>query len=196
MSYHTRNLYMKPTTIKTDSVILRNFTDADGHNIKELDSDPEVMRYLTDGEPSSEEIVQKTMDVFLGFVDKTQGKYGFWAAEDIKTKEFIGWFQLRPLKEDPDNYKVLELGYRLKKKFWGKGIGTEVSKLLVKRAFDELNAKEVWAIAHRSNNSSTNIMKKCGLTFQFEKEYAPYPGKDKSCVYYRISKQEFEALNE
>ena len=119
MSYHTRNLYMKPTTIKTDSVILRNFTDADGHNIKELDSDPEVMRYLTDGEPSSEEIVQKTMDVFLGFVDKTQGKYGFWAAEDIKTKEFIGWFQLRPLKEDPDNYKVLELGYRLKKKFWG-----------------------------------------------------------------------------
>ena len=187
---------MKPTPITTDSVILRNFTDADGHNIKELDSDPEVMRYLTDGEPSSEEIVQKTMDVFLDFVDKTQGKYGFWAAEDIKTKEFIGWFQLRPLKEDPDNYKVLELGYRLKKKFWGKGIGTEVSKLLVKRAFDELNAKEVWAIAHRSNNSSTNIMKKCGLTFQFEKEYAPYPGKDKSCVYYRISKQEFEALNE
>lgn len=187
---------MHSSFIKTDSVVLRNFRNTDSLNIKELDSDPEVMKYLTDGVPSSEEIIQKTMDVFLGFVDRTQGKYGFWAAEDIKTKEFIGWFQLRPLKEDPDNFKVLELGYRLKKKFWGKGIGTEVSRLLLKRAFNELNATEVWAIAHRNNNSSTNIMRKCGLSFQYEKEYAPYPGKDKVCVYYRISKQEFESLNE
>lgn len=184
------------THLKTDRVRLRQFTPQDERFLKDLDSDPEVMRFLTDGTPSDEEQVKRAISTFLELKKKHQGRIGYWAAEEPGTGEFIGWFQLRPLKEDPDNLKILELGYRLKKKFWGLGIGTEVSRALVKKAFDELGAIEVWAIAHRANSSSTNIMKKCGLSYQFEKEYAPYPGKDKRCVYYRIKHEEYKGLHE
>ncbi|MBC77745.1 MAG: GNAT family N-acetyltransferase [Halobacteriovoraceae bacterium] len=182
--------------LKTDRVRLRQFNLEDEALIQDLDSDPEVMRFLTDGVPSDDALVKKTIKTFLELKEKTNGRLGYWAAVDCESGEFIGWFQLRPLKEDPENNEVLELGYRLKRKFWGKGIGTEVSKALVKKAFEVLAAKEVWAIAHKSNLGSTNIMKKCGLTYQYEKEYPPYPGRDKKCVYYRITHGEFKGLYE
>lgn len=174
--------------IKTERVTLREFEPADGELIRELDSDPEVMRYLTNGIPSDEKEIKRVLSVVLPYREKHEGKYGYWIAQREDTGEFIGWFHLRPLKSDPDNFDVLELGYRLKKAFWGKGLATEVSKALIQKGFDELGAKKICAEAMAANKASQQVMKKVGMRFERGDVYPAYPGEDKATVWYSLER--------
>ena len=100
----------------------------------------------------------------------------------------MGWFHFRRLKSDPDNFQKIELGYRLAKKFWGKGYATEISKELLRKGFLELGVEEVWAHAMKKNHASTRVMEKVGLRFEREEIYEQWPGEDKECVWYHKKK--------
>ena len=89
------------------------------------------------------------------------------------------------MKSDLDNFKELELGYRLKKNFWGKGYATELSKVLHDYCFDECHADTLWAHAMKANLASQNIMQKIGMSFDREEIYAEFPGEDKRCVWFK-----------
>ena len=66
---------------------LRRFTAADLENLVALDSDPEVMFYITGGQTTSrEEIETEVLPAFI--------RGGFWVAE--VDGQFAGWFHLRP----------------------------------------------------------------------------------------------------
>ena len=66
--------------LETERLVLRRFTGEDVDNLVELDSDPEVMRFITGGRPSSREEIEKLiMPAFLGY-DERFGGFGFWAA--------------------------------------------------------------------------------------------------------------------
>jgi len=92
----------------------------------ELDNDPEVMKYLTNGKTStSDEIFDVIKRVELLY-KKYQHHFGIWAAIEKKSHQFMGWFLLRPCKKDPDNLQVLELGYRLKNSFGDKALQRKV----------------------------------------------------------------------
>lgn len=178
--------------LETERLRLREFVPEDFDFIKDLDSSSAVMRYISDGTPSTDDIVQSTIDSFLKWPHRAGGYYGYWLAENKDTGDAIGWFQLRPLKEDMSNYDNLEIGYRLKEEYWGHGFTTEVSKALVNLAFMKLKAKEVWAITMINNHASQNVMKKCGLVFDREDVFSEYKGKDKRCVWYCIGRAEFK----
>lgn len=173
--------------LETQNMIFREFIETDWQHIKDLDSDPEVMKFLTNGIPSSDSEVDRVMSVVLSITKKWQGKFGFWVALDKDSLEFIGWFHLRPLKTDPDNASLLEIGYRLKKKFWGKGLGTEGSLALINKARREYGIREFCAQTLYTNLSSQNIMKKCGMTFWKEDFYPELPGEEKRGVWYKVS---------
>lgn len=86
---------------------LRQVTGEDLADLRALDADPEVMRYLgTDGTAS---------DTLVGAADH-------WTAVKKENGEFLGWFGLAALPGDPD---VRELGYRIKRGAWGNGYATE-----------------------------------------------------------------------
>jgi len=44
--------------LETARLRLRSFTAADEHNLFELNSDPEVMRFLTGGRPTAQDVVR------------------------------------------------------------------------------------------------------------------------------------------
>lgn len=173
--------------LETPQIILREFVESDWHHIKDLDSDPEVMKFLTNGIPSPDSEVDRAMGVFLSMNKKWKGKFGFWVALEKETQEFMGWFHLRPLKSDPDNTSLLELGYRLKKNFWGKGIGTEGSLALIYKAKKEYGIKEFCAQTLATNLPSQNVMKKCGMTLWKEDTYPEFPGEEKRLVWYKMA---------
>src|SRR5215207_6169058 len=101
--------------LETERLILRRFTDADVDHLVALDSDPAVMRYLSGGPPTPrEEIERDLLPAILGYYCRFGG-FGFWAAIEASTDAFIGWFHLRPHRDDSlDHPEVVELGYRLK----------------------------------------------------------------------------------
>lgn len=155
--------------LETERMNIRQFTKEDAQNIFELDGDPEVMKFLTNGRGTSmETITEKILPMTSEFYEKYE-HFGFWAVDEKATGKFIGWFLFRPDKAEPNNLDKIELGYRFKKSAWGKGFATEGSKAIIEKGFKDWKVNYIFAITLLKNIGSQKVMKKAGL--QFEKEF-------------------------
>ena len=82
--------------LETDRLILRQLTPDDLDDIEALDADPAVMRYINGGRPTPrEELRTDYLPFWLAYYERGDA-WGFWAAIDRVTGEFLGWFHLRP----------------------------------------------------------------------------------------------------
>jgi RimJ/RimL family protein N-acetyltransferase len=147
--------------LETERLILRRFTADDVDLLVELDSDPEVMRYITGGLPTSrEEIENDMLPGWLSYYERFAG-FGFWAVIEKSSGDFLGWFHFRP--QPGHSADDIELGYRLRKSAWGKGYGTEGSRALIRKGFLELGVQRVYAGTMVVNTASRRVMEKAGL---------------------------------
>jgi RimJ/RimL family protein N-acetyltransferase len=147
--------------LETRRLVLRRFAMSDADNLVSLDADPDVMRYVTGGIPTSrEEIEDEVLPAFLAYYDRYEG-YGFWAATEGVTGDFLGWFHFRPHPDAPPG--EVELGYRLHRSAWGKGYATEGSRALIEKGFTEFGVQRVTAEALAVNMASRRVMEKAGL---------------------------------
>ncbi len=179
--------------LETERLVLRRFTMADADNLVSLDADPDVMRFVTAGvRTSREEIENKFLPAFLGYYQRYEG-FGFWAAVEKATGEFLGWFHFRP-RPDADPGEI-ELGYRLRKSAWGKGYATEGSRALIGKGFYEFGVQRVVAEAMAVNAASRRVMEKAGLKLvrTFHQPW-PYPieGDQFGDVEYALEKADWQ----
>ena len=178
--------------LETPRLILRQFTENDVGNLFDLNSDPEVMRYLTGGVPTPrDEIRDQTIPFHLAVYDRLD-RLGTWAAEAAATGEFLGWFHFRP-GPDADTTNV-DLGYRLCRSAWNKGYATEGSSALISMGFTELAVERVFAHTMTVNAASRRVMEKCGLTLVRTTPYeGPFEveGAEHGEVEYAITKPEW-----
>ena len=149
--------------LETERLTLRRFTVDDLDNLVALDGDPEVMRFLTGGRATSrEELETDFLPAFLSYYERFDG-YGFWAAIEKSSGEFLGWFHFRPPPDAPADEP--ELGYRLRKTAWGKGYATEGSRALIHKGFTEFGVRRVTASTMSVNKASRGVMEKSGLSY-------------------------------
>jgi RimJ/RimL family protein N-acetyltransferase len=144
-------------------------------NLTGLDADPEVMRFVNGGVPTSREQIETDfLPAFLGYYQRFAG-YGFWAAIEKSTGDFLGWFHFRPPAGSALDHA--ELGYRLRQSAWGQGYATEGARALIRKGFTEFSVQLVTAEAMAENVASRRVMEKAGLvlvrTFR-----QPWPGAD------------------
>ncbi|WP_231924605.1 GNAT family N-acetyltransferase [Micromonospora chokoriensis] len=151
----------------------------------ELDSDPEVMRFLSGGVPTSLATVRdEQLPRLLGQYGRHPG-LGRWAALDRESGEFLGWFALDPSADGGE----AELGYRLRRSAWGRGLATEGSRALVRHAFDTVGVRRVWAETMAVNERSRRVMTKAGLRHvrTFHQQWDdPIPGTEHGEVEYEV----------
>jgi RimJ/RimL family protein N-acetyltransferase len=160
--------------LETPRLVMRQFTEDDADNLFDLDSDPEVMRYLTGGRPiPREEIRDRIIPFNLGVYGRLD-RLGTWAAESAATGEFLGWFHFRP-GHGSDDITNVELGYRLRRSSWNKGYATEGSRALISRGFTDLGVERVFALTMTVNSASRRVLEKCGLTLV---RTIPFDGPD------------------
>jgi RimJ/RimL family protein N-acetyltransferase len=183
--------------LETERLVLRRFTTADADNLVELDSDPEVMRFINGGGPTPrDEIVSEVLPAFLDYYERYAG-YGFWAALERATGQFVGWFHFRPAEGAlPDE---VELGYRLCRSAWGKGYATEGSRALIDKGFTEFGVQRVVASTMVVNVASRRVMEKAGLRF-VRKFHQPWPdyieGEEEGDVEYALLRSEWNQASE
>ena len=179
--------------LETERLWLRQFTEDDVDNLVDLDSDPDVMRYINGGRPTPrDEIRNDYLPAFFRYYERFEG-YGFWAAMEKTTGEFLGWFHFRPAKDA--SLDEPELGYRLRKSAWGKGYGTEGSRVLIQKGFTELGVRRVVATTMTVNTASRRVMEKAGLRF-VRTFYQEWPdrieGEEHGDVEYALTRAEWE----
>lgn len=182
--------------LETDRLILRRFTADDIGLIIELDSDPEVKRYIDNGAPVDLADLDEVLEWWLQYYVKYES-YGFWAAIEKATGEFIGWFHFRP--GEGDGPLEPELGYRLRRPAWGRGFATEGSRALIDKGFRELGVERVYAMTMALNIGSWRVMEKAGLRYirTFDTEWPiRIPGDEEGDVEYALTRAEWDTANE
>ena len=99
-----------------------------------MDSDPEEHLYI-------ENNPVKNLDEITNIIELIKKQYAEngiarWAVVYKLTNECVGWSGLKYFKQPLNNHQhFYELGYRFKKKHWGKGFATESSKAILDYGF-------------------------------------------------------------
>jgi ribosomal-protein-alanine N-acetyltransferase len=162
--------------LETPRLRMRPYRPDDFENFYLLGSDPDVMRYISNGVPRTRE---EAAGVFPKLVDHwNEHGFGVWVLEDRATGQYLGRCGLRFL---PEGTGEIELLYTLMRHAWGRGIGTEAARESLRFAFDVLKLRRVIAIAEPANRASWRIMEKLGMK---REKQAPYKGVD--VVWYAI----------
>jgi RimJ/RimL family protein N-acetyltransferase len=176
--------------LTTERLTLRRLTAADEDNLVELDSDPDVMHYITGGRPTTRaEIRDDVLPAFLGYYQRFAG-FGFWAAV---ADDFLGWFHFRPKPDDAPG--EVELGYRLRRSAWGHGYATEGARALIDRGFAEFGVTRVYAETMAVNIASRRVMEKSGLVLvrTFHQDWPDHiEGDEQGDVEYALTRAEWE----
>jgi len=147
--------------VETPRLTLRRFTRSDADNLLSLDSDPEVMRYLTGGVPTPRVVIEtEILPRFLGSYESSAG-LGYFAAVERSTGDFLGWFGLVP--REPGASRDVSLGYRLRRSAWGKGYATEGVQALIREGFTMLGVERISATTYQDNLASRRVMEKSGM---------------------------------
>jgi RimJ/RimL family protein N-acetyltransferase len=151
----------------------------------ELDSDPEVMRYL--GTARSRAEVEHYHRNRLAEAEQVPG-LGFWVG--FEGGQFVGWWILGPRPIEGE----AELGYRLLRRHWRQGLASEGARELLRHGFEDLRLNRVFAETMAVNEASRATMASVGLrhvrTFHLDWD-EPLPGTEHGEVEYAISRDEW-----
>ena len=179
------------TLLTTARLRLEPFTDTHLPEMNAMNSDPEVMRYLS-GKP-------ETLDETRAIIERVKARwievgYSWWAFIDRETRQLVGAGCLQNLRREatllPDLDCPLEIGWRLRRDAQGRGLATEAATAIVDFAFDVRGADELLAVCHPDNAASASVMARLGMQhLGFQRWY----GKDLTT--YRIAAAQWHAGN-
>jgi RimJ/RimL family protein N-acetyltransferase len=144
---------------------LRRLRPSDEHDLVALDSDPEVMRYV--GSPPGPRGPEETVARARQRIAAGHGGGGWWVIEGKDDGVFHGLGLLLPM---PDGDEV-EVGYRLARRSWGRGIATEATRALVDYALGVARLPRLVAVVYPENAASRRVLEKLGFTHQGVSRY-------------------------
>lgn len=155
--------------IQTARLMLRDITEADAELLFDLDSDPEVMRYIGSYPPSNVAWYrQRIVDAYLPW--QSHPWHGVWIVGVKDSGETLGWTFIRPAPASPVAIDLgwvrpdeLEVGYRFRQTAWGRGVATEATAPLIEFALADNAVTSIVACALASNTKSLRVLQKLGL---------------------------------
>ena len=144
--------------IETERILLRPFVLEDAEAMYRIMSDPEVARYVPDQPPSSVEASREILRAYP-IADYAAHGFGRWACVLRETGEVIGFCGLKRLMPSGE----VDLGYRLARRTWGRGLATEGARASLAYGFEELALPEIIGRVMPENTASVRVLEKLGL---------------------------------
>jgi RimJ/RimL family protein N-acetyltransferase len=170
--------------IETARLRLRAWREDDLTPYARICADPEVMRYLS-GPMTREQSEQQVSE----FVRHWQERgFGLWAVEEKSSGAFIGFIGLLYHEDWSEGEHRTEVGWRLARPFWGRGLATEGAMASLRYGFEELGLDLIISIAVPENLASRRVMEKLGMTLRGETYF-----KGSDVVWYAVERQVWEA---
>ena len=170
---------------ETEKYIIKPFTMVNFKDFCVINQDKVVAKYVNhnNGKPKTfSECVEKYSEITFA-----QNKYGFsyWAIYD-KNNEFMGQCGAVRSWLGENNFC-----YAFHKKYWGKGIGTEICGIVRDYLFKNFpTITQLTCSAFDENVASVKLLKKLGFSVvRIEKEF----GKD--LIFFKLTREEYEKKN-
>ncbi|WP_341501743.1 GNAT family N-acetyltransferase [Gallaecimonas sp. GXIMD4217] len=145
--------------LETERLILRPFTLDDLPAFLAMNQDPEVIRY-TGQQPLRDLDQAREMMIKAPLRDYEVHGYGRLAVELKETGQVIGFCGIKHV----DELGLPELGYRLLRAYWGKGLMTEGAAVVLEHGHTELDLKHIIALIHPDNEGSIRVAEKLGMS--------------------------------
>lgn len=179
------------TTLRTERLILRPWTDDDFVPFAAMSADPRVMETLMGPVP------RETSDAVATRLKSQieRDGFGFWAMELPGVAPFIGFTGIRVVDfaapfVPPPPARIVEIGWRLAHEHWGKGYATEAARAALDFGFGPLGLEEIVALTAETNTRSQAVMERLGMTRDpaddFDHPNVPDGHKLKRHVLYRL----------
>jgi RimJ/RimL family protein N-acetyltransferase len=147
------------TELKTDRLLLRQWTDADREPYAALNADPVVMAHFP--APMTREMSDAMVDRLAADLDERG--FGLWALEVLQTRQFIGFTGLSVPSFEAHFTPAVEIGWRLSKDAWGNGYASEAAQASLAHAFGPAGLDEVVSFTATTNKASQRVMQRIGM---------------------------------
>jgi RimJ/RimL family protein N-acetyltransferase len=149
------------TILNTARLRLVPFEDSHLDGLNTLNSDPEVIRYLT-GKPETRD---ETFDVIQRVKARwAEWGYSWWSFLEHESGELVGCGCIQHLGRDKAN--PLEIGWRLQRSRWGQGLASEAAVTMASFAFESLNTPLLVSVCHVENTASAKVMQRLGMQYR------------------------------
>lgn len=100
-----------------------------------------------------------------------QNGFGLFAAEEKESNKFIGFIGFNRPAFTSYFTPCIEIGWRLDRRFWNRGLATEGARACLEYGFSSLDFKEIVSFTSKVNIRSINVMRKIGMSFEGEFEH-------------------------
>ena len=152
----------KSVNFKYQKYSLRKPEPKDAADLVSITNDPFVMKYY-----GVEGSYLKSEDEAMGqiaWMNRTfENGPGRWVIAEDENDRYIG--DIGFFDYDSDNRKI-ELGLKLKKEYWGRGIISAFLKPLTEYSFSEFPVNRIEAYIDERNEGSKRVVKKCGYKYE------------------------------
>ena len=147
--------------LQTKHLIIREFTIDDLDGLSSLLGNKEVMHFSLAGPLSREQAKDYLEKRILGHY--AQFGFGLWAVVHSEEQRLIGYAGL--MSQSIDGEDLIELGYRLDPKYWGRGLASEAALAISQYAFDRLQFDQIISIIDPKNIRSVGVASRIGMHY-------------------------------
>ena len=178
-------------TLRTERLVLRDWTDSDRPAFANLNGDLRVTEFLP--RPlslrESDELFEKIQNHIRAHA------FGLYAVELPGEYSFIGYIGLAIPSFEAKFTPCVEIGWRLAAEHWNQGLATEGARAAVHHAFKNLGIPELVSFTVPANQPSRRVMEKLGMTRDpaedFEHPRLPEGHPLRRHVLYRLRREQF-----
>ena len=148
-----------PLELCTERLLLRPWRDADREPYAAMNADPAVMAFFPalQSRADSDASIDAWQSQFA-----TRG-WSNWALEEIETGDFIGFTGLSVPRRVLPFSPCVEIGWRLARRFWGRGFASEAARAALRAGFGRIGLTEIVSFTAVVNRRSRAVMERIGM---------------------------------
>ncbi|MDW2800941.1 GNAT family N-acetyltransferase [Clostridium boliviensis] len=159
---------MREYFIKTKRIGFSVWAASDLDLATQLWGESEVTKYICSSGTFSGKDISDRLNTELHNNEMYHLQY--WPLFELSTGELIGCCGIRPFKSESHSF---ELGFHLRKKYWGQGYALEAAKSAIDYSFRVLKADKLYAGHHPQNKASEKLITKLGFQLTGTVLYKP-----------------------
>ncbi|HMD57698.1 MAG TPA: GNAT family protein [Solirubrobacteraceae bacterium] len=170
-------------------MLLRRWRAADVDVLAAINADPQVMEFfpatLSGGQTAA--LIERIEAAF-----QRRG-YGLWALELPGEAELVGFAGLEDVHAALPCAPAVEIGWRLDRAHWGRGLASEAAACAARFAFSDAGLQALVSTTSKANARSRAVMERLGMTRDaaedFEHPLLPSGHALAPHVLYRLSRE-------